>query len=77
MYLAVKAACEQKIFPVQGPEMEEEQRARHREMQPRHAVQRNRELTINLAAAGSRARAQEHDERLRQVSKRVAHSSRK
>ena len=77
MYLAVKAACEQRVFQVQGPEMEGEQRAflvqavqmerqqraRHGAANPRREVQRNREM-VNVRAATNRARPQEHDERL-------------
>ena len=49
IYLAVKAAFVQRAFQIQGPEMEEEQRARHREMEPpRRAVQ-----TGKLLIAGS------------------------
>ena len=60
IYLALKTA-----FPIQAPVIGE-QRAGHGAANPRRAVQksqRNRE-TVNLCAAGNRARPQEHDERL-------------
>ena len=77
MYLVLKGACERRNFPLQGPEMEEEQRAfpvqavqmerqqgaRHGEADLRCAIQTYREI-VNLRAAGNRARPQEHDERL-------------
>ena len=52
----------QRAFLVQAVQMKKEQRARHGEAHLSHAVQRSRK-TINLRAAGNRARPQEHDER--------------
>ena len=77
IYLVLKAACERRNFPLQGPEMEEDQRvfpvqaaqmeeeqnARHGAADQRCAVQRHSRQIINLRAAGNRARPQEHDER--------------
>ena len=71
IYLAVKAVCERRAFPVQALELEGQQRARNGAANPRRAAQRNRQ-SINLRAAGNKARPQEHDERLCQVSKRAA-----
>ena len=82
MYLVLKAACERRDFPLQGPEMEEDQRAfpvqavqmeeeeraRHGAADQRCAIQRQRQI-FNLRAAGNRARPQEHDERVSVLSK--------
>ena len=67
IYLAVKVVCERRAFQVQALELEGQQTARHGVANPRPAAQ-----SINLRAAGNRARPQEHDERLCQVSKRAA-----
>ena len=63
MYLVLtKAAyCKRRV---QALEMEAGQRARHTQADPRRAVRRPDRESINLRAAGNRARAQEHDERL-------------
>ena len=70
IYIAVKAACKRIAFPVQGPEMEGEQRAfpvqaLGMEQEQRAgdgvAVGRNRQI-VNPRAAGNRARPLERDE---------------
>ena len=75
IYMVLKEACERRDFPLEGPEMVEEQRAfpvqalemeagqraGHVETDQRRALQRNRE-TINLRAARNKALPQEHDE---------------
>ena len=77
IYLAMKVACERRAFHVLGPEMGQEQRAfpvqvlgmeEEQRAGDGVAVGRNREI-INHRAAGNRARPQENDERLCQVSK--------
>ena len=77
IYLAVKVACERRVFQVLGPEMGHEQRAfpvqvlgieEEQRAGDGEAVGRNREI-INHRAAGNRARPQENDERLCRVSK--------
>ena len=65
MYLAVMAACERRVFPLHGPEMEgRPQIADHGAADHwRRVVRRNRQ-TFNHRI-GNRALPQEHDERVR------------
>ena len=65
MYLAVIAACERRAlaYPVQGAEMEEQQRvSRGAAERRRRAVRRRHMETVNHSA-GNQADPQEHDER--------------
>ena len=63
IYLVLTEAtyCERKV---QALEMEAGHRARHTQADLRLAVRKTDWETINLRAAGNRARAQEHDEGL-------------
>ena len=62
MYLAVIALCEQRAYPLQGPEMRGRHRA-DRERAARGRVARRNRQTVTQTT-GRRAEPQEHDERL-------------
>ena len=65
MYLAVIALCEQRAFPLQGPEMRGRQRA-DRATEDGNRVTLGNRPTVNQVnqRTGRRAEPQEHDERL-------------
>ena len=61
-YLAVLALCEQRAFPIQGPEMRGQQIA-DRATEDRRRVALGNRPTVNQRT-GTRVEPQEHDERL-------------
>ena len=65
IYLAVIALCEQRAFPLQGPEMRGRQRADRAPEDGRRAALGNRPAVNQVnQGTGRRTEPQEHDERL-------------